>query len=350
ELAKLVVMATRLKDILLGVVIGLSVTVLFLGKAVIDESILVRETEVHTLTSSSPWYQPYGGVRMTFQPEENESSDSLKYRPDDDYQATTVAQQLAKQVRVLVWVMTSPKNLANKALAIKQTWGKRCNIILYISSVSDPEFPTISLNVPEGREHLTGKTMAAFRYIHEHYLDEADWFMKADDDTYLIVENLRYFLSNKRTDDPIYFGHLFKLNVRQGYYSGGGGYVISKEALRRFGTKAVNSTLCREDGGDEDVEFGLCMQRLGVATSRSLDDMGRTVFHPHTPSMHFLGTYPEWHHKYTAGKAQKGYGVSKYAVSFHYVPPDEMRVLDFYLYHMRPYGHNSVISNCNKTS
>ena len=33
---------------------------------------------------------------------------------------------------------------------------------------------------------------------------------------------------------PSYFGFNFKAHVRQGYMSGGAGYVLSKEAVRRF--------------------------------------------------------------------------------------------------------------------
>ena len=42
---------------------------------------------------------------------------------------------------------------------------------------------------------------------------QADWFIKCDDDTYLIVENLRYFLSNENPTDPVCFGHRFDMDA-----------------------------------------------------------------------------------------------------------------------------------------
>ena len=41
---------------------------------------------------------------------------------------------LSKSSRLLCWVMTNPGNHEAKAQKVKQTWGKRCNILLFMSS------------------------------------------------------------------------------------------------------------------------------------------------------------------------------------------------------------------------
>ena len=174
-----------------------------------------------------------------------------------------------------------------------------------MSSVKNDSFPTVGLNVSEGRHHLTAKSMHAFRHVYENYFDKADWFMKADDDTYVIVENLRYFLSGEDPKQPVFFGHHFKTNVKQGYFSGGAGYTLSKEALRRFGEKSSNALICRPDGGFEDVELCKYMQNLGVKAGNSTDVFGRSRFHCFGPETHLQVTYPKWYYKYDTLGANK---------------------------------------------
>ena len=200
--------------------------------------------------------------------------------------------------------MTQPTNLEKRARHVKNTWGKRCNILLFMSSETNDTFPTVGLNVTEGRGNLLTKTNLAFHYVYEHYFDAVDWFMKADDDTYVILDNLRYFLSNENTSEPIVFGHHFNVILKQGFLSGGAGYVLSKEALRRYGEKGRNASLCRKHGVAEDIYFAECMQNLGVKIGNTTDILGRSRFHCFHPERLLHGPYPDWYFKYDAHGAK----------------------------------------------
>ena len=135
--------------------------------------------------------------------------------------------------------------------------------------------------------------------MYDHHFEDADWFMKADDDTYVIMENLRYFLSQQNYTQPVFFGHRFKPFLKQGYTSGGAGYVLSKEALRRYGeTGFGNDKVCHEDWGAEDLEIGKCMQHLGVTLKPSVDVTGRSRFHSLKVDHFVNGVFPSWLYAY----------------------------------------------------
>ena len=46
--------------------------------------------------------------------------------------------------------------------------------------------------------------------------DEADWFLKADDDTFIVMENLKSFLAEHKSEDPLQFGCKLKQHVEKG--------------------------------------------------------------------------------------------------------------------------------------
>ena len=128
--------------------------------------------------------------------------------------------------------------------------------------------------------------------MYDHHFEEADWFLKADDDTYVIMENLRYFLSQQNSTEPVFFGHRFKPRDLT-YPSGGGGYVLSKEALRRYGQN-YNRRVCPKDNGPEDLKMGRCMERLGVTLRPTVDVIGRSRFHSLRVDHFVNGVFPNW--------------------------------------------------------
>ena len=66
-----------------------------------------------------------------------------------------------------------------------------------------------------------------FQYCYQHHREEFDWFLKTDDDTFMVVENLKKLLSPFDSNESVHFGHHFK--YLGGYFSGGAGYVLSRK-------------------------------------------------------------------------------------------------------------------------
>ncbi|CDS35702.1 expressed protein [Echinococcus multilocularis] len=193
----------------------------------------------------------------------------------------TVADELKEKIRVFATILTTPRTKLSKAIHVKETWAKRLNGYMFVSSEEDKELPSI---------RIEGLTVDIQRGCH-----------KAE------------------------------------------GYVLSRAALKLIAEAMLKEAPgCRKRGGSEDVNLGACAEAVGVQMVDSLDALNRETFHPFRPSTIFDRTYIDrvsWIHYYNYFPVKTGLDCcSDHSVSFHYVSPRDMYVLELLLYHIYPYG------------
>ncbi|XP_044314036.1 glycoprotein-N-acetylgalactosamine 3-beta-galactosyltransferase 1 [Drosophila rhopaloa] len=250
-----------------------------------------------------------------------------------------LARWLYNETRVLCMVLTMPKNHQTRVRKVKHTWGKRCNKLIFISSQEDHELGAIDVGVPEDRNNLYLKMRKALEFVYKNYAEDYDWFLKADDDTFVIMENLRFMLYPYDPEAALYFGHRFRTTFPQGYMSGGAGYVISRDALRRLNLFAFNNTrFCPINNMSEDRQIGFCLQNVGVVAGDSRDEEGRDRFLPMSLKI-MLPNFPtdNWIHMLTFYEPVNETGSSS-GISFHYVKNHEFEMYEFLLYRLRVFG------------
>lgn len=93
-------------------------------------------------------------------------------------------------------------------------------------------------------------------------------------------------------------------------------------------------------GPPEDVQIGKCLADIGVESGDSRDSLGRPTFHPLNPE-YLLSTneqdLPFWYFSYNYYNVSLGKDCcSTNPISFHYVSPKEMILLDWLTYNVKP--------------
>jgi glycoprotein-N-acetylgalactosamine 3-beta-galactosyltransferase len=203
------------------------------------------------------------------------------------YNFKNCTKELTTPPRILCTVFTHQKSLYSKALAVNQTWGPSCDTLLFVvtdqyaSLKRKPKLRYAFLkNLDEDYRTLTIKTIKAILYVYRYHKNDYDWMLKADDDTYVIVDNLRIFLQQKCTDEPYTYGYRFENNAIN---SGGAGYVLNSRTVNTFvHAYFTNKTFCKHELlGFEDVDMANCLRELGVTPGDSRDSSGLERFHSH---------------------------------------------------------------------
>jgi len=242
--------------------------------------------------------------------------------------------------RILCFAVTYAAQHQTRVRAVAETWGQRCDKLLFFSDVRDTivvaadtpaerRFEIMQLDIIADHEHLWLRTRAALKYLHTHFRRDYDWFYKCDDDTYVIVENMRNYLKSPEiiqrfNQEPMQMGHRFKLPEgtfnfyvtnealrslwhsrydRLVYNSGGAGYAMNRLYLDKI-VEALPEWTCLpdEESGTmpEDAGVSFCMMWHGVYPWNTRDHRGRERWHAFSPE-HIFRTWddPEdWYVKY----------------------------------------------------
>ncbi|CAG2106393.1 unnamed protein product [Medioppia subpectinata] len=183
--------------------------------------------------------------------------------------------------RILCLITTSPKNHATKAVAIRDTWGKKCTMLHFVSSELEAGLPVIATKCKkDNHDYVWCKNTQGLIEANRMYNESYDWLLKADDDTYVVMENLVHFVAHYNASDPIWFGQPFNAPPKYHkvqYFTGGPGIIFSGEAIKRLiKSFEIRRKFCDADKeeGPDDVYFSVCLRASGVLAGDTRDNTG----------------------------------------------------------------------------
>ncbi|XP_030740341.2 chondroitin sulfate synthase 1 [Echinops telfairi] len=176
---------------------------------------------------------------------------------------------------LFVGVMTAQKYLQTRALAAYRTWSKTIpgKVEFFSSEGSDTSIPIpiVPLQGVDDSYPPQKKSFMMLKYMHDHYLDKYEWFMRADDDVYIKGDRLENFLRSLNSSEPLFLGQtglgtteeMGKLALEPGenFCMGGPGVIMSREVLRRM-VPHIGRCLREMYTTHEDVEVGRCVRRF----------------------------------------------------------------------------------------
>lgn len=153
---------------------------------------------------------------------------------------------------VFIGVLTSQMYLPTRAKAIYDTWASDVSMLVFfvgedcIVPRDLIHLPIIKLKkVPDSVYPPLKKAFAVMQYMYDHFVNDYDWFIRADDDVYMRGRKLMDLLNTMDPNDIISLGRAgegrvnamdrLQLLKHERYCMGGPGMVFSRGTMQALG-------------------------------------------------------------------------------------------------------------------
>jgi hypothetical protein len=200
-------------------------------------------------------------------------------------------------IRLLCIVYTYPGNRdLYRSLAL--TWGYQCDGFLGFSTETIPQLGLVDLPHlgKETYSNIWQKVRSIWAYVHDNYLDDYDFVHICGDDVYMMVNNMRRYLTeiqhrqsiNPHT--PLYLGQWVPVpSARLLFVHGGPGYTLNRVAIQRFVRDALPNCAAEAQVSDEDRNMARCMREIGILPGDSRElNTGEQQYHDLPPSALYI--------------------------------------------------------------
>ena len=180
---------------------------------------------------------------------------------------------------IFVGVMTAKKFLPTRAVAVNRTWAQTIpGTVNFFSSEGSqsviqnlPYMPVVSLHGVDDSYPPQKKSFMMLKYMHDHFIDKYEWFMRTDDDVYVRGDKLETFLRSLNSSEKLFLGQaglgnteevgLLNLNHGDNFCMGGPGMIFSRETLKKI-VPHISYCLKNLWSTHEDVEVGRCVKKF----------------------------------------------------------------------------------------